>query len=61
MDRITYQDRMDSLVYRYRNAQKNKCVRTARARVRDMAKLYAEYSGKSYSESLMQIEKSLVR
>ncbi len=43
---MTYEDYttiLAPLFARYQNAKHNHCVLTANARIRDMAKLYAEY------------------
>lgn len=42
---------MAPLLARYNNAKRNKCPLTARARVRDMAKLYAAYRGADYKDA----------
>lgn len=51
MEYKEYTDRLAPLLARYKNAAKNNCKLTAHARLRDMAKLYAEYRGVSYDEA----------
>lgn len=54
-----YTSRITPVYARYRNAVGIGCKLTAAARVRDMAKLYAEYKGISYEESFCLFNEKL--
>lgn len=59
---MTYEDytsRINPVYARYRNAVGIGCKLTAAARVRDMARLYAEYKGIPYGESLCLFSEKL--
>lgn len=52
MKKDFYNELNSEYLARYKNARKNNCPRTARARLRDMAKLMSEYESKPYEECL---------
>ena len=57
MDRQQYEDMMYSLGGRLVNARNHHCPKTARARLRDMAKIHAEFRGISYDEAVGYLSK----
>lgn len=51
MDYKEYTERVAPIYARYKNAKAHRCELTARARVRDMARLYAQYRGVRYEDA----------
>ncbi|MBO7052219.1 MAG: hypothetical protein J6W24_06095 [Prevotella sp.] len=51
MERQRYEQRMAELGDQYATARQSLCPLTAAARMRKMVRLYAEYTGKSITES----------
>lgn len=47
-----YKERKERIYVPLLNAYRNKCMRTARARLRDLARLVQEQHGYSYEDSL---------
>lgn len=51
MDYKEYTERVAPIYARYKNAMVNRCKLTANARVRDMARLYAQYRGVEFEDA----------
>lgn len=51
MDEKYFNERYYSLQFRLENALKAHCIRTARARIREMARLIEEYNETPYNET----------
>lgn len=59
MDYKEYVERVSVLYSRYNNAKSHRCELTARARVRDIAKLYSQYKGIEYTEAIQLFREKL--
>lgn len=57
MTQEQYQQRVAPYIERYISARKAKCTRTAEARLRDWAKLYASYKECAYEVAYKSVQR----
>ena len=59
MTKEQYGERMNELATQFNNFKKLLCWRSASHRIRQMAKVQAEYLGRSYEDILLHLTKAL--